>query len=500
MKMKIITAMVCWFFCCSTYANTFNIEIDYMVSTGHSHKPSAAVINAVKAAFACQGHTLNIIVDDAIPHFNAIIRNPSNCNTSLFSYDNNTNASFGQIRQTYFNHDGQAGWYYCVFVHQYQDTSCTASGSSGLSNGGKFFIVSLGAFSGQTGTLFDKASTLMHEFGHNLGLSHCGTQNCGGNTAASDYVGPYVPNMPSTMAYQYQLAGVETNMACQGLSLPMSLYKEIDYSHGVMCSQNENALNENIGSYMTKLDWDCDGILETSVAQNINNSFSGWCGAGGNRSTSRDYNEWGNLSPGAALLSASQTGNYKDLIAADYRFVDPNNQDGIRKIAKEFIAANKMPEMLNPLLQAAQTGDANLLTPARVLTFDPNDRNQVKSFAAQVLEQRRVQNDEQPCISAEQWQVQRGQRAPCSQPSLKTESCLGGTNVYVGDLVCLPFIGCLSIGTCAFPKDTIAGAQSTYSPGSRYYLKPKTYNETNGLLLNKAGFWTCGQSGSALIK
>ncbi len=504
MKTKIITALVCCLFCRLTYGATFNIEIDYMVnsSTGHSHKPSTAVINAVKQAFACQGHTLNIIVDDAIPHVNVLVRNPSNCNSSLFGYDNNSNSSFGQIRQTYFDNDGNAGWYYGVFAHRYENTSCNTSGSSGLSNGGQFFIVTLGGFSGQVGTAFDNASTLMHEFGHNLGLSHCGTQYCGSDTSRSDYVGPYVPNMPSTMAYQYQLAGVETNIECQGLSLPMSLYKEIDYSHGIMCSQNENALNERVGSYMTELDWDCDGIMETSVTQNINNAASGWCGAGGNRTTVSDYNEWANLSPGAPLLTASQSGDYKDLIAAGYRFVDPTNQVAVRKIASEFLATNKRPEMNSALIQAAQLGDATLLAPAKVLTFDPNDRTQVKRLAAQVLEERRVQNDEQPCISAEQWQRQQAQRGGCGQPTLTTESCLGGSNVYVGDLVCFGGF-CFPIGTCGFPKDTLEGAQATFSSGSRYYLKPKTYDETNGLLLNKAGIWTCARSdgsGSAMIK
>ncbi len=503
MKTKIITAMVCCFFCRMTHATTFNVEIDYMVSTGHTHKPSTAVINAVKAAFACQGHTLNIDLDDAIPHINTLVRNPNSCTSSLFGYDNNTNTSFGQIRQTYFDHDGQAGWFYGVFVHRYENTSCVTSGSSGLSNGGQFFIVSLGGFSGLTGTPFDNAATLMHEFGHNLGLSHCGTQTCGNDTTVSDYVGPYVPNMPSTMAYQYQLAGVETNMECQGLSLPMSLYKEIDYSHGIMCSQNEDALNERIGSYMTELDWDCDGILETSVAQNINSAASGWCGAGGNRTNVRDYNEWANLSPGVSLLAASQTGDYKDLLEADYLFIDSTNQDEIRSIAQEFITTNKRPEMLNPLLQAAQSGDADLLAPAKVLTFDRNDQDQVKSFATQILEERRVQNDEQPCISAEDSQQQRIQQGGCGQPTLTTESCFGGSNVYVGDLACIPLFGCFSVGTCFFPKDTIAGAQAAYSSNSRFYLKPKTYDETNGLLLNKAGIWTCGRSdgtGSALIK
>ena len=60
-------------------AETFNIEIDYMVDSspgGHSHMPTQAEIDAVVQMFACQGHTLNIVVDDQITHHDVLRIDP----------------------------------------------------------------------------------------------------------------------------------------------------------------------------------------------------------------------------------------------------------------------------------------------------------------------------------------------------------------------------------------------------------------------------------------
>ena len=280
-------------------ADTFRIEIDYMVSAGHSHEPSQLVIDAVVQMFACQGHTLIIDVDDQIPHYNVLVRDPDDCDSSLFNYDGAPN-SFGALKDQFF--DNGAGWHYCIFAHQYEDTSCNTSGSSGLAEGNAWnFIVTLGSFSNQTGTLFDQAATLAHEFGHNLGLSHCGSMLCNNDTSDPNWVGPYTPNLPSVMSYRYQLAGVRSNMLFNNLAHEESILKNIDYSHGAMCSLNEDDLDEFFGTGMVQTDWNCNGSMQSSVAQDINGSNSGWCAATGNRSFLADYNEWNAISDPGAL-------------------------------------------------------------------------------------------------------------------------------------------------------------------------------------------------------
>src|SRR5256885_1463975 len=82
-------------------------------------------------------------------------------------------------------------------------------------------------FAGQIGTPFDRAATLAHEFGHNLGLPH-------------GAVNAFQPNKPSIMSYFYQLSGVRSASLAAGLStVQTSLFKELDYSDGTMCGLNE---------------------------------------------------------------------------------------------------------------------------------------------------------------------------------------------------------------------------------------------------------------------
>lgn len=285
-------------------AETMRIEIDYMVggSPNHSHQPSQAVLDAVVQMFACQGHTLIIEVSNSVTHYNVLQRNPAgtgcaDCNAAFFSYSGES-ASFGSIKNANFDHAGDSpAWHYCIFAHQYEDSCCSTTTSSGLAEGSSDdFIVSLGAFSNNVGTEFDQAATLAHEFGHNLGLSHCGSMYCGGDTGDPDYVGPYVPNMPSVMSYRYQLAGVKSNMLFNGLTFDLALFKNIDYSHGRMCTLNENSLSEIAGTQMVSTDFDCDGTIEGGVVvQDLNGGNSGWCSASGNRTSLFDYNEWLNL-------------------------------------------------------------------------------------------------------------------------------------------------------------------------------------------------------------
>ena len=286
-------------------ADTFRIEIDYMVDTSlgnaHSHMPTQAEIDAVVQMFACQGHTLIIDVDDQITHYDVLQLDP-NDRDNFFGFSG-TNDSFKAIKDA--NFDNGDGWHYAIFGHQYEwrrqetDGSWTYfdSGSSGLGErGGDDFVVTLGTFSGQTGTPFDKASTLAHEFGHNLGLSHCGVSDC------SD-IGPNMPNLGSVMSYNYQLEGVRSGLLCNQL-IPESadwLFKELDYSGGRLCPLDETNLDETVGTLFRAVDWDCDGSLSTSTSQDLSTDGPTWCSNAGNLETIADFNEWGSIQSNAAM-------------------------------------------------------------------------------------------------------------------------------------------------------------------------------------------------------
>jgi len=389
-------------------ATEFKIEIDYMVGTDHTHEPSAAVIATVVDMFACQGHVLTIDKSDAIPHHEFLRRDPDDCAGSLFSYDGSAD-SFGAIYDAYADHNWIEGWHYCIFAHAQEDEECEPSSSSGLGQRpGFFFIVTLGTWPDQTGSEFEQAATLAHEFGHNLGLTHCGVEEgCSG-------IGNYLPILPSTMSYRYQLVGVRTNLLAFGLTIDDALFKEIDYSHGRMCRLNENNLNEPFGTAMTAVDWNCDGSFDTGVAQDINGGRNGWCGSTSTRSWVRDANEWWRISN----LSKSA------------RAVD----------VKEEVSCITWQEAQEVQRELAMKGVA--------------------------------------------------------PPTLITEPCLEGENVYVG-----PWND-LSTFSCDWPAPSVHEAHDNAPSNSRFFMLPGTFNETPShgtIVLDKPGKWFCNV-GTAVIE
>lgn len=274
-----------------TPAETFRIEIDYMVDNDHTHRPGSDVIEAVQQMFACQGHDLIIDVSDALPHYDVLRRDPLNCSASLFglwALIPPTADTFWAIKTAYADHSSGDGWHYCIFAHRYENEDCQPSGSSGLGERpGWNFVVTLGGWDGHTGTPYEQAATLAHEFGHNLGLTHCGAESC-------DTFGTYMPNLPSIMSYRYQLNGLRNTMLCQNLTFSEALFKNLDYSHGTMCMLNETGMNEFFGTGMTPVDWDCDGVFEPAVPQDLSDQYD-WCSSSGTLSPIIDYNEWASI-------------------------------------------------------------------------------------------------------------------------------------------------------------------------------------------------------------
>ena len=153
-------------------------------------------------------------------------------------------------------------------------------GASGLSRDSPAsdFVVSLGSFTGGIGSTGEQAGTIMHELGHNLGLTH-------GGAAQPDL--PYKPNFTSVMNYQFQTRGLAIN-GMEGV---------YDYSRFTLPTLNEANLNEQVGlngglsfaGYGTAyfcpgasnstsadvlvakadgpIDWNCDGTIESVASR-----------------------------------------------------------------------------------------------------------------------------------------------------------------------------------------------------------------------------------------
>lgn len=276
------------------------IEIDYM----QYHAPRAGVVSAVVAAFAnapvsnpdnTNGINLRVIVNEQIPHQNSI---------QMWT-------GFDTLKDTYFGTSTERAnpntmlakdniYHYALFVHQYNGLS-----SSGVSElPGDDLVISLGAsgwgtYNGHTvGSVDQQQGTLMHEFGHNLGLRHGGNvdENC-------------KPNYLSVMSYSFQFSDYVSN-------------RPLDYSRSALTQLDELALSEPAGvspasapsgmntvygpnsalisqplsSATNPINWDRDtNAAETGIAANINNLGSGTGCTSTANGLIYGYNDWGNL-------------------------------------------------------------------------------------------------------------------------------------------------------------------------------------------------------------
>ena len=274
------------------------VELDWMEDGTHSHKPSQSVIDTIVATFAREGYTINIVVSNAVTHQTPIeiVGNPSN------------SPMVQAIRTANFNHAGDSRYFYSLWIHNYSIGGST-TGSSGYADlPGPAHVVSLGSFSNQVGTFANQVGTFIHEFGHNIGQTHGGADH-----------NHYKPNYLSVMNYHYQLNGLGPSLVALQFAYTTSGFNTYGYSHGLLPSLNEANLNETLGIGLGRpRDWNCDGILSTSVARDI--QASNPCSGTGSLSVLSDYDNW------AALNVFVRTG------AMPSR---PDNQSGEMCIAPE---------------------------------------------------------------------------------------------------------------------------------------------------------------------
>lgn len=300
------------------------IEVDYMGSTDIGTTPRREALEKMRAAFAARGIAL---------HFDAGSLYASGVDPAQFNLGGgnavpfapciqldtlgDTNgaragcASFQAYKNAHFDVRRRFAFHYALFAH-----SLNVDGSAGPSGiaemNGNDLIITLGGYdlsaatdSGRHILINLQAATLMHEFGHNLGLRH------GGNEDAN-----YKPNHLSVMNYMYQFAGLSATPdspdaaeryylanALKGVSFcglkensPCTDAFRMDYSDGLGAALDESRLSEsaNIGRGSLSgayADWDNNGQLtDAAFGRNIN-PLDGY-----GRSVLRDFDEWRNLS------------------------------------------------------------------------------------------------------------------------------------------------------------------------------------------------------------
>ena len=183
-------------------------------------------------------------------------------------------SAFDAVKSSAFPLARSDVFHYCLFAHRYGGGT-----SSGISRNipASDFVVADGAGSGDSLSVVAQAGTLMHEFGHNLGLWH------GGDDAVN-----YKPNYLSVMNYSFQFPGL----------LKDGRFGLIDYSRGRLDDLDETALDETVGlrpqdlavsfgtvfydggsqrkvsSASGSIDWDGNGTLAFGVAKDVNKDSS----------------------------------------------------------------------------------------------------------------------------------------------------------------------------------------------------------------------------------
>lgn len=229
------------------------IEADWTSDTvgfSHTHRPLAATVNAIIAAFAsapvsniCGGQGVSVVIDygqgGAFTGGNFVGAD----DTVLFDSEFNTYkaAHFAANRNGYF--------YYSLHVHWINSSTSGVGGIAELT--GDDHIVGPASNFNNADVV---AHAWMHEFGHNLNLRH------GGNTDVN-----YKPNYNSIMNYRYAYAGVDSN--CNGVG-----NGALGFSSGTNAALNEGALLETNGICSgVDIDWNENGIIDAAaIARNIN--------------------------------------------------------------------------------------------------------------------------------------------------------------------------------------------------------------------------------------
>jgi hypothetical protein len=268
--------------CVATPPTLINVEVDYMYAPDHIHRLYQNEIDAVVAMFGCQGITLNVEISDSIPELEVI---------------DGLGGGFHELKDMYCNHLTEPGWHYCIMAHNYELGGVVAGSTGYAEIYGSNFIVTLGQWLDQVGEPFDRAGSFAHELGHNLGLTHAGSQN--------EYeVSAYKPNYASIMTYRYQIRGVGMAMSCwlvAGTNCHTNPFKNLDYSHGTLPPLNEAALNERLGIGYGPVDWNCNGVIDAApVAHELGANYNvgnmrDWCPATGDAQVLTDYDDWSNI-------------------------------------------------------------------------------------------------------------------------------------------------------------------------------------------------------------
>jgi hypothetical protein len=328
------------------------LEIDYMAG----FRPLDAAVQDVVAAFKAApiknrdgstGIQLHVDISEQIKPEYTIPQMKEDPREELW-----------RVKDGHFDSLRNIAYHYALFGDRYG-----AYGSSGSSAdiGAVDLLVTLGGASwktaDQTKLRRNQAGTLMHELGHNLGLTHGGHESAGGVSHTS-----YKPHYLSIMNYSYQVSGVR-----QGTQ------DVFDYARAPVRALNESALEETAGFSVDKatpnpeLARVSDPLVCSSAKTNAwgDVDCSAFRRVKGNAATGLDFNNWRGVQTGTVRadldgdrLSTSRIAGLKD----DWSNLDYRGGGVIGVVAKATGTPRRTVSLDEPV---------RCLAPAQVVLEEP---------------------------------------------------------------------------------------------------------------------------------
>jgi hypothetical protein len=284
------------------------LELDYMSAGGHNHAPASGVLGAMVSAFASApvsnpdgstGITLHAFVDESIPEVPTVNFGPTFDTIKRGDPANPCDGAFGRAgdRARSECQNILGAWArvfrYGIFGHNHDNPV----GSSGVGElPGNDFMVTLGGWSAADisragGQVNAEAGTLMHEFGHTLGLGHGGSANDNVNCK---------PNYLSVMNYALQFPAAD-------------LTRPLDYSRNALLALDENNLSESLGvggapgrnaifgpgafvvDASGAIDWNASGTIDDGVFADVNQVSVPGCSDASPGEVLAGFDDWSNL-------------------------------------------------------------------------------------------------------------------------------------------------------------------------------------------------------------
>jgi len=291
------------------------IELDYMQSDDPGIKPQREALDKVIAAFAEKDIAVHFDVGDLYHNAEGISAadhdlgggNQIDFYLQTLFVSSETAPSILDHKVNNFDMKRRPIFHYMLMANSQQEDG--SGGSSGYAEiYGNDAIITLGSWGlsleteeQKNATINFQASTIMHEFGHNLGLRHGGDENTNNK-----------PNHLSIMNYLYQLNGLPSIGDREGDRYYKNAFRDnsncnlpdnelvngftaapenfvMSYSQGLNSDLNENELDESLGLgnvNSLSVDFNCDTNM-ADIHNNLDINLDG-----SDTDILRDVNEW----------------------------------------------------------------------------------------------------------------------------------------------------------------------------------------------------------------